>query len=333
MTTTTPSQTLAAGVSIPQSYGRFGASGANQVTPLDRALIMILGFKGEGKTSLFQHNPGALIINADGSTAPRPRLKPGEVFVPPKAQVWPARDPKTGLMVGVDGKPMTLDGAAVMALKNTLIEAAEKNLPRPTQIIMDSVTAFVRLFKNYIVDQSVALGISREAKENWRNLQGQSAYDVLYDLMVDFTVDLWSHGYGVVWPVHLQDARIRVPGQDGQVLTVPGTEMALTEKFLARITPYMELIGRVERRRRTETTTVIQKIPIGGGKFTEVPKPVHTVVDERVLRFTALPNSEENHERILTSRFPMPAEIVLGSTPWDDFKAAYDKAAATIEEK
>ncbi len=329
-----PVQTLSAGQSIAQQYGSFGASGG-EVTgfpELDRLFMLFMGRKNSGKTTLLEDNPGVLVLNFDGSTIPV--AAPG--LPRPQAQFWPIRS-ASGAFSDASGKAINFDFEAAIGVKDKLIEAAKKDLPRPKLISIDSVTAALRMAKDYIVDQSVKLGISKDKKEAWRNLNGQSAYDVLYDLLVDYSIELWQQGgYGVVWNVHVSDIRQTTTVPDGagtREITRDRQMLSITDKFLTRIAPYFEMIVNVERKKE-ETTKKVMTPRMIDGKTVNIPSESTVVRDAMVLTFKGDPAQDEPQLRLPMSRVPMPESIRLYPTeasPWAGFKAAYNVARSSIK--
>ena len=316
-------QSLSAGLTVAQKYGRWGQSGPSY-NPPERLFIGLMGRKGTGKTSLFLDHPGALIINMDGSSTPRH----SDSDPPPQCQVWPTKGPD-GRMVGPDGKPFTLDWAALIDLKTRLLEAAANNEPRPQTLVFDSIKSWQRITQNHVLSQAQALGISRDDKENWRNLQGQSAYAVTYDLMVDFSVELNQvGGYGVVWILHANTVHERMGQVGGEEIKKSRTVLSASERFFGRIDGYMDLIVSMEIASIASTTGSKPKTVMIDGKERVIPGTGTTITrrEVRVLRSTKDTDSDDPTRYLLSRRVPLPDPLELQFPgAWESFSAAYRK--------
>jgi hypothetical protein len=319
-------QTLEAGLSPSQKYGSYGTSSSEQ-PDLESMFILVIAKKQAGKTSLFLDNEAALIINADGSSAP---ISSATSPVP-KAQFWPGRN-RAGQFVDPQGKPMVISGAKIMELKDRLIDAAVNNKPRPRQLVFDSITTMIGLFKDYILEQSVSLGITKDTKENWKNMDGRSAYDVLYDILISISVELWQHGYGVVWVVHLSEVHDKILLADGRELTRDRSVLSISESLLRRASPYFELIIHMEKKREesTDNTPEVREI---NGKKVNIPRSKSVSRDVRVLYFKGDPASSEPQFALPASRVPMPDKLVISSEgrSWQELKSVYDQAKETTK--
>lgn len=315
-------QTLDAGLSIQQQYGAFGmASGGeagSSVSPLDKIMGMLMGFKSDGKTTLFLGCHGALILNFDGLSTPAPQV---EKTYPTLAQIWPARN-KMGVLVGANGQPLIPDWPAVADLGDQLIKAAKANKPRPRMVIFDSSTAALRLLKDYVVVAAAELALAKADKEvkTFRNLEGRSGYDVMYDLLVGLSLELNAHGYGVWWNVHLSKRHIQLPAGGEQEVT----ELSTTESLLKRISPFFEMIVKVRSGKQTRTVNQTREV---AGR--QISTPVQETRDVHTLHFRGNPDSQDPSERLLTCKIPMPESIEWNS--WTDFENTYNQVRSKVK--
>jgi hypothetical protein len=303
-TLTTPVQTLGAGQTSAQKFGNFGIANKRMIVPPSRLLGMIVGFPGKGKTSLFRDHAGALIINVDMSSTPYPKPE----SPPPACGFFPAMDERGGFTDPATGKVVTVDWATVMDLKKRLIEASVENKPRPETIVLDSLSASIRLAMEWVVKE--------RGKTSWKEIDGRQGYEDAYASVVRLGIDLRAAGYGFYYIAHLVDKKIPI----GPDLYSKEIELAMGDGLYSRLNPTLELLAAVEE--KTVSYTRLDKVFIKELNTT-VENPVEITEKKRFLTV-----NNEGLNRVIKHRVRLPGQVELGeNTAWADFSKAYRDGA------
>lgn len=300
-------QTLERGSPLAARYGRLGGlTGKMDVYP-GRTTAFIVGLPGEGKSAFLQSNPNAYIFNLDLS---------GTTSSTPKAALFPG--------VNLEGQPVSTSGSVVLTYQTILEkiailhEMAAKNEPRPQTVVFDSLASWINLVRAYITENSVALGISANPVTEWRHLNGMSAYDTLYDMIVNTILSLQRSGYGVYVVGHIVNARVPV-GEDRHK-TKP--ELTITDNFWKRLYPIFGLVLYVYADYVPVERTRIIKQPVRGGGTQDIP--IRETVTER--RFFASV-TKQDYTGLTKSRPRLPDVIPLPSDDaWASFEKIYNDA-------
>lgn len=300
--------TLAVGESLSNKYGSWGISGKRMIKPIDRLFGMAFGKPNSGKTSLFTWNPGALIINCDGSSTP----VPSSDVPPPLAQFYPGFNEK-GECIDARGTIMVLTWERINALRLQLIEAAEKNLPRPKTIVLDSVGTAMHRIKEYLIAKDRESGPHRKHVQEWSQMHGEAAWESLYNQLLNFAYSLLPH-YGVWFVAHITDKWKNVGGSDVKV-----TELTVPDGFRARFNPLFELAICFEAKLSPEK--VVKTITLPDGQKYE---DVQTIMKKKVF----LTGETADLANVYKQRIALPVNIELPPTKeWDTLSKVYAEAA------
>lgn len=305
-------QSFAVGNTLASKYGKWGISGTKMVPPCEKIFGLCVGFPNCGKTEFFSSHEGALIINCDLSSTPMSSADAD----PPKAQFFPGLN-DDGMPIGVDGKVVVMGWEPIEKLKAALLDAAAKDQPRPQTIILDTLNAAIHLIKQYIVKE--------RGKDDWRDLDGRQAWDILYDTLIDFAMDLRRAGYGVYFVCHLVTNTVPV-GEDKHVIK---TELTITGNFYKRLYPMFELVMGIEKKPVVRTVMEERVIKKKDGTESVIKKPKSFNDFDYVLSVDNTDPKNEDLRRILKSRVKMPS----GGIPlpagegWSTFSQSYREHA------
>lgn len=297
----TANQTLASGTTIASKYGRLGGRVGSSVAHPAGIMALIAGVPGCGKSAFLQTHPDGYIFNLDESSTTAPK---------PTAARWPDVS-EDGRPINDDGSPCFLDWGQVDQKVKVLLDMARKGENRPRTIILDSLTAAIRLLVKWVPSQAVALGIASENKATFKELHGPAAWDAIYTILVDTMVTLHSHGYGVYYVSHVVNAK--VPLGDDQFVFRP--ELTVTDGFYKRIFNVFEMVAVVAK----EVVPVQKPDP----RFPNTTKTV-SVNEEKVVLVTS--DAKLNEIIKYRVRIPGKVELPLGQG-WAAFETAYLAAA------
>ena len=316
-------QTVAAGVIPAFKYPELGGFTGRIIQPPERITALIFGLAGVGKSALMQSCPDAFIFNLD---------KTSTVTDTVKARIWPNMDPKTGETLDDQGKPAPLTYEAIREKISILKQLAKSNAPRPAIIVFDSLSAWLQLLKEYIPRNAVPLALRKAEDgpvEHWRQLQGQSAYDTMADMVAQTIVELQSCGYGVYIIAHIVNKRIQVT----ETTSTVDVELTCYSSVWKRVLHLLELSLCMTCQEEIETRTFEQVFP---GKT----QPVKTTRNVKVTKYALC--YDRGMPGLVKKRIPnLPERIVLPSIPdkadpniqhasdgWAAFAAAYHQAAS-----
>jgi len=297
-------QTLAVSTPKISKYGRLGGYLAPSYgTPISSVRALILSYPGQGKTFLYQGCSDAFIFNLDESRTVNPK---------PRATVWPVMSP-SGETIGDEGKVVVLTWEHIVAKIEILKTMAKANEPRPRTVVIDSVSAMIRLLINYVLRKS--------GKASWKDIHGQTAWGEVYDIVAATMSTLSAHGYGVHYLGHLK--QVQIPIADGETLIRP--EMTISDALYGRLHDMLDFVGMLSSQtelvdQEVETTLNIRgairvdkktvKVPVRTRFITTRDKDLQDVLKERTFN-------------------PLPDIIRLDSQdPWGSLSRAYEEADA-----
>lgn len=172
-----------------------GFSGVRMIPGPSSCVMIVQGMSGRGKTTLMSSNPDAFILNLDlsstpGDAAPQATVWPGLNSAGRPVDPSPTGDPE-------DGKEIVLDYDKVIAVIDTLCEAAEKQLPgRPKMVVIDTLDVLQQLIMDHLLEKQQELRLSTDKKPDFYAI-GQRGWTVLSDKILSIVKRLRSHGYGV----------------------------------------------------------------------------------------------------------------------------------------
>ena len=301
----------------------------------------MLGESNVGKSSFLQSNPNCFLINVEGMPVTNPTLK---------SWIWPFRDSNalpceqceegdegayTDAVLAKQGiqwvRPIFLTWEAVMAKVDLIIQMRKEGVPgAPSMVALDTVSGALKLLEDWVVRNSVPLGISQEVKENFAQLHGPSAYDEMYGELLNIGVRCRNAGLGFMWVIHLTYKEIR-DAKSGQRV---GKELGynMTSNLWSRLFSWWECVAALAVRTRSDFVQLPpKKVADGKGGFKEVPQGKSQVTrKERYLVLDAPPG--EGLSDMVKRKVKMDSEVVLSNeeSAWDDFKAAYIKEAKIV---
>ena len=287
-------------------YGELGGFQSRMFASPVGVRGFIAGLPGSGKSSFFQTCPDAFIFNLDLSSTAIPIID-GKI-PEPKAVSWPGISYE-GHSLDDNGQPFVLTWPAVRAKIDLLCRLAKENKPRPRLVVVDSLTACVRLLREWMPGQAAALGIAGEAKDTWKQLDGRAAWDILYDLVVGIMERLSSHGYGFYFVGHVINAKIPL-GEDRFVFK---PELTITDGFWKRLYDKFELVLLCEKKQE----------PVMIPDPRDPRRKIAGTVTRTYLTTGGVELSGLTKTRVLLDAIPLePADDA-----WNVFRTAYEKAA------
>jgi len=296
-----PTQTLASGKTpAKDKYGKFGIRDHDEVVSPRFMFGVIVGEGGAGKTSMFLDHPGALIINTDLHSIPKssPTSTAACAF-------WPVINQK-GQCIDEGGKSFRLSWNSIVALKDRLLNAAAKDLPRPETIVLDTLPPTVMMAR-----QAYAIG---KGYTDWEAMPAgnprRTAYGAIYDSYIDFVQDLRSAGYGVFITAHLLTQYFDT--DDGMKIIVSHN---IPDKIFLRLFLTIEFLGAVE----ISFDKIYEKNADGTAKYDKfVMKPRRHLVNL----------SDKLSKEMTRARVALPEKIeLLPGSGWTTFETAYMNAA------
>jgi len=306
-----PAQTLAAGTSVTQKYPSLGFTGIQMRYPLNKLFGMIVGRFSSGKSTLFQSNPEAYIINSDLTST---------VAEPLRATIWPGVSP-SGEPIDADSKPMQLTHQRVLDKLKLLEALSKENKPRPSCVVYDTITTEAALTKAWMVENANSRRQDNKPPiTRWRDLHGETAWDELYENILFTCAWLRGLGYGVWLLIHLTDDVIRL--NDAETIVKP--KLSLPDGFMKRAGPLLEVIGLATKEVEQEVITKKEDVlndKTGEKLYTKdvtitVPKTRYYVdFDNPKLAGILKPRAGAR------GRIPLSKE-----DPWGDFERAYNSS-------
>ena len=285
------------------AYKTLGFSGQRMQYPLNSMFGMVVGEQNVGKSYLFQSNPDAFIFNLDLSSTVVPECV---------ATIWPGID-EDGRPIDIDGKPIALNWDRILEKKNTLIQMAERNEPRPKCVVFDTITPMTRMLKPWVAKQM--------GRDKFEQLHGPAAYDKLFEEILQIAFDLKKYGYGVWFIAHLSKEFVQV-SEDS---STKQTELVLnlSSGMNRRLTPAVEMIAPICCDVVTEMVPRTKTIKMSNGK--QVERTFHDNVTsyKRKIAF----EDPRFAGLIRTRTINRMGDIALdGESPWSQFEEAFNNA-------
>lgn len=316
--------TLDTGQSLDQKYkNRLGTTGQACIPPPTQTSMLIIGPSNEGKSCFLQSCPDAFIINSDASSTTNPDVK---------AHIWPAVGSEDGRLYDYPGGPeITLTWAAILERIELLCDMArDKWEKRPKLVAIDTIDTCIRLAREHVLTHAHELGLvaeNRPAPRSWNDMNGKAAWDVAYTQITDIHHKLRSHGYGVIYTLHLVKEKIIQLTED-QAATQRNVPR-VTDNFWGRLYPEFEVIAVIQKQKLQERREVPQykdpvtKEPLMDAKTGKQKVKVQTVTrDAYCLSFNES-NLIKKRRRALSNTIPLSP-----TDGWSDYAKAYDEAIA-----
>lgn len=305
----TEGQTLTDKYTPKEDWGALCYQGPAHIAGPSSVFGLIVGMANTGKTAFMQSHPGAFILNLDLSSDTNPF---------PQAGRWPIITKDGMPRERPDGPLVELTWASLLNKKEQLITLARDGKPRPQTIVIDSLWPMMRMLKSFAVLEQNTKYPDKKA-DGWKDLHGMSAWDTLYDRIIDYCMDLRRVGYGVFIMAHLVNAKIQL----GENLYAKELELKpITDNFYSRLYPLFELVAATSKEMVKESTWKEITTTIKGKERKDKKKIITTVTKH----FVEVDGNVEL-QGIVKNRVRMPGKIPLSlETGWADFEAAYLKA-------
>lgn len=321
-------QTLAQGSTISSKYGRLGGiQGKKMVPPPSHLLGAVVGFSNRGKSHFLQSHPGNFIFNLDASSTSNPN---------PQAMIWPGIDPSGNPCEQcAEGDAGAINDPSLgwihriepswdlnLEKKKMLLEMAKNDEPRPETISLDTIYGAIKQVMVWVTKNAVALGCASSPKESFHELYGESAWDRVYQEILNFGLDLRNAGYGFFYVIHLAEKMVKRRGNEEREREVG---FNITDNFWLRLFPCFEIVLEIDRENRVrEVIRPGRALP--GGKVGP-PTKVNEAYQQYVLVVDSPDVEKSNIVKRRVSR--MPAKIDLPeSNSWEVFTQAYLEAAS-----
>lgn len=248
-------QSTTSPTTLSSKYGNFGRV-PNPATPdPSRMFIVLVGPGGSGKTNFLMSVPGILSVNSDLSPPPRP----SSTAALPDCQFFPALGDNAE-PVDFAGNPITFRWEMIEELRVSLIDAAQKNLPRPRAIALDSCSSAMRLLLDYVTRNPVTLNLVKpeeasRIREFW-HLHGPAAYGRAYDILVNFITSIRQAGYGVFLTFHITPTVMQI----GENQSVTVWEPATSPGAWSRIFPMADMVLPIRQLSRMKVEPVYAEV-------------------------------------------------------------------------
>lgn len=307
------------GQSVSRRYSGLPSFEGHVIRPPSLITGCLLGYAGTGKTNLMLTNPDAFVFNLDMSSTTTADVK---------ATMWPGIN-AAGEIIDTDDKPLHLQWERAEEIIEVL-----KGLPvnnRPKTVCFDSLSAVIRLLKEYIPRNAQKHKIHGSNVTEWNYLHGPSAWDWVYTRVEKLVVELASAGYGVWFIGHIAEKEKTI-GEGDNALKVSEPSLVQTDNFWARILDMFEYVGVLQRERiKTTVTPPLEEYtdPKTGQKKTRQPPARAHSYEARVLY-----TKELNVRRgLMKERVDLPKIEIPPVGGWGVFTAEYQKAIARAKEQ
>lgn len=305
----TPNQETSSGQSLANEYGNFGVSNCTDTANPAAIFGLIIGERGEGKTSLFRDCPGALIYNFDLHSMPMSNPD----VPPPKAQIFPALN-QHGQVVDRHGTRIVPTWDVFEKSKDDIIAAAKAGLPHPRMVVFDTLPAAIPLILDYVATSGM-MGqtdgrplVYKSLSDIPRGNPTMTAYGFAYDYVPKICNQFRQVGIGVWFIAHLLTRYISIsPDSQGRPRTVKVVQHNVPEKVHFRYAPRLEFMGAIG-----ETDV----------KTSEPGKPATYERKKCLVRIV------DGLEEGLCARVNIPKILPLPAVgAWETFESAYLQAA------
>lgn len=303
-------QTLSVGQIPQQKYtARLGGYFGKATRPANAITALLIGLPGEGKSSFLQTCKDAFILDFDlsGTTTPNPQ-----------AVMWPGISPA--------GQPMNDDGNEFVPRYEDFREkvdillemATEQDPNRPKIVVFDTLSKWKEYVEDWTVRNSQKLNISKDRVENWKDLNGLSAYDFVYREITRTITRLNDAGYGVYVVGHVCNTVTQLEEGKNKV----HYKLTITDNFWSRLHHAFHYVGAIAKVRKQTATK--KQIP----HPQDPTKTIEKIVKEDRIEFH-LGLTSTDFDGIVKSKVRLPPTIVL---PEDDafsyFEKVYNEAVA-----
>lgn len=295
--------TLLCGENPVTQYGTFGIANKRMIPRPSKLLGFLFGPTNSGKTSLVASAAGALIINLEKSSTPI-----SSPTAPPlPAQFWPGLN-EDGQPIDPSGKVFRVDWDSVKTLINSLVEASQKNLPRPDFVVFDSLTTLI-----YSVLHEATL--KNFGKDEWAEGRGDAMWEWLNQQIAWAIRSLRDANYGVWFIGHL--ATYENKGTDGA--SSQKTYIQCHPGFIRRFWGQFELCIGIEKTLSIEVTPYEEEVKMSDGKIAKVTKQRQTQKVGFVLT-----GETPKTATIYRQRIALPKAILLPEVGgWVEFEKQY----------
>lgn len=294
-----PGQEISSGETPAQKYAKLGGHTGPQFKQLSAVVGFIASVPKMGKTALLEGNPDAFFFNLDGSSTVNPSCK---------ATKWPG--------IKEDGTLAEVITWEKVDAKLRVLEqlARNKDPDRPACIVFDSLSAMLESVIDYVTRNAKSLslvGNDRDAPDHFSQLNGQPAWDMVYNIITQSINRLRNTGYGVWVLGHVVNKNVIL---NDSLLNMP--ELTITDGFWKRLFPRFDFSGVIVAETRPQYETI--KDPRTGRERRN--KTGDEVIRKLSIDYHPL-------KSILGARVPIETTIELPlDGGWDAFAAAYNAA-------
>lgn len=289
-------QTMQKGRSVPQMYAALGAYTGYVPRPVNSVVMLIMGDKGVGKSTLIEDNPHLLRFDLDRSGSSNPS---------PRCVSLPAKHDKE------------VSWKWLMSVVEQLIKDAKSNNKHFDTIAFDTIDRLVPILKSHV---------SELKGQPFEDLDTRQAYGLIYDKIAEVVNELINCGYGIIATTHICEDRKQV-GYDKEIVEF---DISMPPKVWRRIMAVFDVV--VEAKIRTTVEVPMKPLlkkdgtPFLDSKTGE-PKMTPGAPIETTKRIITTIGSSEALNKKTMSRVPIPAEIVIPRVGgWDVFEAEYNEA-------
>lgn len=303
-------QTLSVGQTPQQRYSaRLGGYTGKASRPATALCALIIGLPGCGKSAFMQTCKDAYILDFDlsGTTASNPQ-----------AVMWPGLNTQ-GQPIDDQGNPFVPQYEHFKAKIDILLEmASNKDPDRPKIVVLDTLSKWKEMCEDWIVRNCQKLNISREKVDNWKDLNGMSAYGFLYGEIRRTINQLSDAGYGVYVIGHVYNTITQLEEGKNKF----HYKLTITDNFWSQLHHSFHYIGAMDKQTRTVVTKETIKDPRDPSKTMERP-----VKETKTVFMLGLVSND--FEGIVKNKVRLPSVIELPEEgAFDYFQSVYSTAIA-----
>lgn len=299
------SQSLSSGFTLLQKQSLTWAfSGAVPNNEPLSGTTGILKYGGRGGSYFTQSIPNSLTFNLDHTPA---------VHNPLRTMMWPLILNNTALEMNPEHPgnlskaiPIKLTAEKLFEKVSLLVDMAEKNLPRPGVIIVDTVETLLSLIESFIATRFKKDDFLDLGEAGWVR-RAQTFWDAFY-------WPLKHAGYSIVLVIQLYDEPKDVLAPDGRsrVSKVYPNTSLVSDKFFKRLRDACNIVAKIET---TEETSVDI---VAGKPVSQKTQKWHMIFRDPVLG------------DLVKSRENIPDRIdITGLDPYAKFAAAIIKSQSS----
>lgn len=235
-----PTQEMAVGRSVDHSVALElgGFAGAYMPGNPDCMLSVLCGRAGQGKSSLIQSNPRAVVLCPDVTSTPRRSravIIPGinSQGLPVRPSATSPEDPDSGEVIDIDWPLMLASRDAILRLhkEDRLVNPVSGD--KITMVALDTVDTAAKLLQRWMVDEWNRQHPDN-VKEAFDELDGRTAWPEYYEHMLDFGLSFRRAGLGFTYILWLGDKTMSSDGKSWFLTDVPLVQPNLWNTLIGR---------------------------------------------------------------------------------------------------